>query len=146
LAADAEESARFVRRSLFLSEASQGGSRSRDPRNRFLAKVKDFPSCEAQLKPAGFKPSDARLPILNEAGNLRHDDGFRHGRIAGPGCFFSRIYGKDERHASTKYCRTASGTLRILPSNLRKPVEFDFESKGRSVGLIAQADLRAEHK
>ena len=86
------------------------------------------------------------MAILNEAGNLRHDDGFRHVRIAGPGCFFSRIYGKDERHASTKYCRTANGTLRILSSNLRKPVEFDFESKGRSVVTVLQADLTAEHK
>ena len=78
------------------------------------------------------------MPILNEAGNLRHDDGFRRS--------FSWIYGKDERHASTKYCRTANGTLRILSSNLRNPVEFDFESKGRSVVTIAQADLKAEHK
>ena len=82
--------------------------RSRDPRNRFLAKVKDFTGCETQLKPAGFEPSDTRMPILNEAGNLRHDDGFHR--------FFSWIYRKDERHAFTECRRIENGTLRILLS------------------------------
>jgi hypothetical protein len=104
--ADAEESARFA---LSLSIAGESRNfRSRDPRNRSLAKVKDFPGCETQLKPAGFEPSDTRMPILNEAGNLRHDDGFRR--------FFSWIYGKDERHAFTECRRTENGTLRILLS------------------------------
>lgn len=57
--ADAEESARFA---LSLSIAGESRNfRSRDPRNRFLAKVKDFPGCETQLKPAGFEPIDARM-------------------------------------------------------------------------------------
>ena len=91
-------------------------------------------------------PGEAFMPILNEEDNRRHDDGFRHVCIAASGCFFSRVYGKDERHVATKYWRKANGTLRILSSNLRKPVEFDFESKGRSIVFIQQADLRAEHK
>jgi hypothetical protein len=48
------------------------------------------------------------MPILNEVGNLRHDDGFRR--------FFSWIYGKDEGHAFTECRRTENGTLRILLS------------------------------
>jgi hypothetical protein len=101
--ADAEESARFA---LSLSIAGESRDfRSRDPRNRFLAKVKDFPGCETQLKPAGFEPIDARMPILNEAGNLHHDDGF---------CRF--FYAKDERHAFTECRRTENGTLRIVLS------------------------------
>jgi hypothetical protein len=127
-----KEGAGFARRSFF-----QEGWGSRDLRNRLLAKVKDFPGCEAQFRPAGFRPSDTRVPILNEDRNRRHDDGFRHVRIAGPGRFFSRIYREDERHVSTMYCRTKNGTLRILPSNSRRPVKFDFESKGRSVVIVA---------
>jgi hypothetical protein len=86
--ADAEESARFA---LSLSIAGESRNfRSRDPRNRFLAKVKDFPGCETQLKPAGFEPIDARMihfRFRSATSRMPLRASTQHGAMKGPPFF-----------------------------------------------------------